>query len=176
MNITNCGWTHGQSFAVAYLFTPNGVRAFCGGMVNVRKSTSLLPTCHGIIHWYNKGETREYFDYFQKIKITLSSSGKTLSSLNKAESKINEWGRGVVRKSWRIFGRNACNFHLDSTKNSCDKTVRGQRGSWIILYNPYYRPYDETDFMCRNTTGTRELGRFRKLPSKYMSRVFADKG
>jgi len=165
MNITNCGWTHGQPFAVAYLFTPHGVRAFCGAMVNVRKSTSLLPTCHGIVHWYNKSETSIYFDYYKRIKGTLSSSPKT-------ETRIREWERGVLRKSWSIFGKNACNFHLDSTKNSCDKTVRGQRGSWIILYNPYSRLYDETDFMCRNTTGTQELGRFRKLPSKYMSRVF----
>jgi len=47
-------------------------------------------------------------------------------------------------------------------------------GGWIILYNPSHKP-NEMDFMGRDTSSY-ELGRFRKLPSKYMSRVFADKG
>jgi len=54
--VVNCGKKEGRAFSMAFLFTKEGVKRFCGSIDQIRNRTTDMDLCHGIIHSYNYGK------------------------------------------------------------------------------------------------------------------------
>jgi len=53
--VMNVGKKTGYPFVMAYLFTKNGVRKYCGSIDLIERITENMATCHAICHFYRGG-------------------------------------------------------------------------------------------------------------------------
>ncbi len=98
MDIKNCGRDEGLPFQIAYVFTPKGVKAYAGSWLNIVKATNHLPTCHGVVHYYNKARVNAYMDFLARHPAAAISIFPDI--------KMNvHLKRGVVRTDWQLFGQ-----------------------------------------------------------------------
>ena len=113
MEITNCGKTKGHPFVMAYLFTPKGVKAYSGSLENIEEATKDLPTCHGVVHYYNKKLVESYANLIAQYP----GMGRIFSSRVKLGPHLK---RGVVKTDWHLFG-------AKTFRNAKQETIRGNR-------------------------------------------------
>jgi len=113
VEITNCGKTKGYPFVMAYLFTPKGVKVYSGSLDNIEESTKKLPTCHGVVHYYNKALVDSCVRLFEMSPDSIRLVG---SKIKMGKHLM----RGVVNTDWHLFGKQI----FSNAKNT---TIRGNR-------------------------------------------------
>ncbi len=156
----------GYPFVIAYLFTRKGTQKLCGDLNSIGNYTSKWHTCHGIVHYYNRGISELVEEHGR-------DSIERLCRIRLSRKVQN----GIILRRWMLFGKNTISsyshrldgrFHLHYLNPNEKIYLHYEQDlqKRLQLKRPKYVLY-----WVEGNKEEKILGTWRKLPSTFLRQL-----